>query len=503
MKALHLQHSRLKDPYLITLAISALIALACWPVAWYETGYFPQEIGFAIPLVLFSAIGYAFRTKLPFEAAAVQAFVYVALTALQIHVANGQIEYHFGFFTIMAFMLLFKDWRLIAIYSVFVAVHHIGFFFLQTNGYRCLVLPPGSNEFPTIVLHALYVVAEALLLGSFAYSLAKADKISKERAGLVAMLKPVDGRIDLTKEPVCQYAENQELRSVFESYRAQTTKMLMAFRQMHNLSTALQGQIRSNVEHVQQARESLFENQSEVEAVVDGLRQLQVITTNGQAHVSQSEELGQKAKEGAAQGFGAVKNTFQTIKVVPAQFERLESVLKGLDAVLVSLQTVAGQTRLLSLNAAIEAARSGEAGRGFAVVADEVRKLSDQSAKETSTVNSLIAQIRGVLGETAKTVHQSTSDSTQGEAKLIELHDMLNVFEQSNESVVRLVHEQEKMIAGAWGRAERLESSSAKFFESTEAQFALFKDIASNSQDLFNSLEELTKEFDRFKVAKA
>jgi hypothetical protein len=67
---------------------------------------------------------------------------------------------------------------------------------------------------------------------------------------------------------------------------------------------------------------------------------------------------------------------------------------------------------------------------------------------------------------------------------------------------VRLVHKQEKMIAGAWGRAERLESSSAKFFDSTEAQFTLFKDIASNSQDLFNSLEELTKEFDRFKVAK-
>jgi hypothetical protein len=47
-------------------------------------------------------------------------------------------------------------------------------------------------------------------------------------------------------------------------------------------------------------------------------------------------------------------------------------------------------------------------------------------------VDSLIAQIRGVLEETAKTVHQSTSDSTQGEAKLIELHDMLNVFEQSS-----------------------------------------------------------------------
>ena len=159
-------------------------------------------------------------------------------------------------------------------------------------------------------------------------------------------------------------------------------------------------------------------------------------TQNAQVAIARSilseAEVGINGVAAAAQtmsavahdGNDAVSEIVAIMQGLRTQAEYSTQMVKELDAkgkeigrIVQSIEAIAGQTNLLALNAAIEAARAGEHGRGFAVVADEVRKLAEGAALATSEVAMLVAEVTSTVDKTVEAIERTTSGVVVGAAK--------------------------------------------------------------------------------------
>ncbi|MDB5091946.1 MAG: mcp64H-7 [Candidatus Eremiobacteraeota bacterium] len=197
-----------------------------------------------------------------------------------------------------------------------------------------------------------------------------------------------------------------------------------------------------------------------------------------------SLEADRKAKDGGIAVERLVQSTREIandIGTVAAKMQELGAASVRIGNIVEVIDTIADQTNLLALNAAIEAARAGEHGRGFAVVADEVRKLAENSAQSTREIGTLIKDIQA---KTAEVVKSTTASGTKAESGL----QMADVAGRAIADISNSVGEANRLIEQISTAAREQAAGSSAIVNSVEQMNLLMREAARSleEQDVSN-----------------
>lgn len=320
-----------------------------------------------------------------------------------------------------------------------------------------------------------------------------------------AMHNIASGEGDLTRELNIQ--GDDELTQLGQHFNTFSLKLRSTISNLLSSAATLKLASEALGEQAAQALHINEEQAQQTEQIATAINEVTYAVQDVAKHAEQASGEVSQATQQATAGQANIDTSLQQTDLLSSTIEQAVSVIQTLadessqvGRVLDVIRSIAEQTNLLALNAAIEAARAGEQGRGFAVVADEVRLLAQRTQQSTDEVQKMIESLQHnsqaavqVIGESSTNAQATVEQAHQAHQSLSSISIALHLLNELNASIASATLEQSYVT-------EEINQNITQVASLSQSSNEAAHHLTASSQQLNQLAAELNRQLGQFKV---